>query len=72
MESEASELPRGRVLNEGPDVLVGTLAPHGREGVMCLICPPPSNLRPFGSSMASDSMGTPKLSEFGLEQSQDR
>ena len=31
-----------------------------------------SNTMPFGSSLASDSMGTPKLSEFGLEQSQDR
>ena len=40
---------------------------------MCLICtcPPPYSTRLFGNSLASGSIGTPKLSEFGREQSQD-
>ncbi|RXI09307.1 hypothetical protein DVH24_033924 [Malus domestica] len=38
---------------------------------MCLICtcPLPSSTRPFGNSLASGSIETPKLSEFGQEQS---
>ena len=45
----------------------------GEEKVKCLICVGTSlpSTRPFGSSLASNSMGTPKLSELGLEQSQD-
>ncbi|CAN6705149.1 unnamed protein product [Malus baccata var. baccata] len=41
--------------------------------LMCLICtcPPPYSTRPFGSSLASGSIGTPKLNEFGREQSYD-
>ncbi|RXH85438.1 hypothetical protein DVH24_002536 [Malus domestica] len=40
---------------------------------MCLICtcPPPYSTRHFGSSLASGSIGTSKLSEFGRKQSQD-
>ncbi|RXH88502.1 hypothetical protein DVH24_000101 [Malus domestica] len=36
------------------------------KGVMCLICTcsPPYSTRPLGSSMASSSIETPKLSEF--------
>ena len=43
------------------------------EGVMCLICTcsPPYSMRHFGSSLASDSIGTLKLSEFAREQSHD-
>ncbi|CAN6676758.1 unnamed protein product [Malus baccata var. baccata] len=34
---------------------------------MCLICTCslPYSTRPFGNSLASDSIGTPKLNEFG-------
>ncbi|CAN6720715.1 unnamed protein product [Malus baccata var. baccata] len=33
---------------------------------MCLICTcsPPYSTRPFGNSLASSSIGTPKLNEF--------
>ncbi|RXH70027.1 hypothetical protein DVH24_007283 [Malus domestica] len=35
---------------------------------MCLICTcsPPYSTRPFGNSLASGSIGVPKLSEFGI------
>ncbi|CAN6688679.1 unnamed protein product [Malus baccata var. baccata] len=35
---------------------------------MCLICtcPPPYSTRPFRNSLASDSIGISKLSEFGM------
>ena len=34
-------------------------------------CPPPISTRLFGNSLASGSIGTPKLSEFAREQSHD-
>ncbi|CAN6675243.1 unnamed protein product [Malus baccata var. baccata] len=35
---------------------------------MCLVCTcsPPYSTRPFGNSLASDFIGTLKLSEFGI------
>ncbi|RXH80267.1 hypothetical protein DVH24_041414 [Malus domestica] len=35
---------------------------------MCLICTcsPPYSTRPFGNSLAAGSIGTPKLSKFGM------
>ena len=51
------------------------LDPTSPRGVdlLCLICTcsPPYNTRHFGSSLASDSIGTLKLSEFAREHSHD-
>ncbi|RXH98104.1 hypothetical protein DVH24_010429 [Malus domestica] len=41
------------------------------RGVDCNIPHRPRDTRPFESSLALDSVGTPKLSEFAQEQSQD-
>ncbi|RXI04552.1 hypothetical protein DVH24_038826 [Malus domestica] len=61
--------------DENPSLDVWVLHPTLPRGVdpVSLICifSSLSNTRPFGSSLASGSIGTPKLSEFAREQSQD-
>ncbi|RXH68893.1 hypothetical protein DVH24_031226 [Malus domestica] len=59
--------------NNHSAVRCGCANENAGEGVMCLICTcsPPYSTRYFGNSLVSDSIGTPKLSEFGREQSQD-
>ncbi|RXI05311.1 hypothetical protein DVH24_006568 [Malus domestica] len=41
--------------------------------MMCLICTcsPPYSTRPFGNSLTLDFIGTPKLSGFGREHSEE-